>query len=79
MKKKIKVKKVRCAKCNKFTSSIHSKLKPIVSVYLDAYKSHADLIIYKKRYHYYNCGNIFAPNYIFKKMKKLVKNSKKTF
>ena len=31
-----KSKKVRCPKCNKFTSSIHGKLKPIRSVYLDA-------------------------------------------
>ena len=31
-----KSKEVRCPKCNKFTSSIHSKLKPIRSVYLDA-------------------------------------------
>lgn len=53
-------KKVRCLKCNKFTSSIHSKLKPIRSVYLDACGITVDLIIYKKRYHCYNCGKIFT-------------------
>lgn len=55
-----KSKKVRCTKCNKFTSSIHSRLKPIRSVYLDACGTKVDLIIYKKRYHCYNCGKIFT-------------------
>ena len=55
-----KSKKVRCPKCNKFTSSIHGKLKPIRSVYLEACGSKVDLIIYKKRYHCYNCGKIFT-------------------
>lgn len=32
-------KKVRCHVCNKFTSSVHDKLKPIRSVYLDSYGS----------------------------------------
>ena len=44
-----KKKKVRCPKCNKFTSSVHDKLKPIKSVYLDSCGSSVDLIIYKKR------------------------------
>ena len=55
-----KNKKVRCTKCNKFTSSIHSRLKPIRSVYLDACGTKVDLMIYKKRYHCYNCGKIFT-------------------
>ena len=53
-------KKVRCPMCNKFTSSVHDKLKPIRSVYLDACGSNVDLIIYKKRYHCYNCNKIFT-------------------
>ena len=52
--------KVRCLVCNKFTSSVHSKLKPIRSVYLDSCGTKVDLIIYKKRYHCYNCGKIFT-------------------
>ena len=28
--------KVRCPICNKFTNSVHSKLKPIRSTYLDS-------------------------------------------
>ena len=55
-----KNKKGRCPKCNKFTSSVHSRLKPIRSVYLDACGTKVDLIIYKKRYHCYNCGKIFT-------------------
>lgn len=52
--------KVRCPICNKFTSSVHGKLKPIRSVYPDSCGSKIDLIIHKKRYHCYNCGKIFT-------------------
>ena len=52
--------KVRCPICNKFTSSVHDKLKPIRSVYLDSCGSKVDLIICKKRYHCYNCNKIFT-------------------
>lgn len=55
-------KKVRCSICNKFTSSVHDKLKPIKSVYLDSCGSKVDLIIHKKRYHCYNCNKIFTEN-----------------
>ena len=54
-----KMTKVRCLVCNKFTSSVHSKLKPIRSVYLDSCGTKIDLITYKKRYHCYNCKKIF--------------------
>ena len=52
--------KVRCVNCNKFTSSVHDKLKPIRSVYLDSCGQKVDVIIRKKRYHCYNCGKIFT-------------------
>ena len=55
-----KMKKARCPICGKFTSSIHSKLKPIKSIYLDSCGSKVDLIIYKKRYHCYRCNKIFT-------------------
>lgn len=55
-------KKVRCPKCNKFTSSVHSKNKPIRSKYLKSCEQRTVLIINKKRYHCYNCGNIFTEN-----------------
>lgn len=53
-------KKVRCPICNKFTSLVHDKLKPIKSIYLDSCGSKVDLIIRKKRYHCYNCDKIFT-------------------
>lgn len=52
--------KSRCPICNKFTSSVHAKLKPIRSVYLDSCGSAVDLIIKKKRYHCYKCNKIFT-------------------
>ena len=55
-----KKKKVRCPVCNKFTSSVHDKLKPIRCVYLDSCGSKVDLIICKKRYHCYNCNKILT-------------------
>ena len=55
-----KRKKVRCPMCNKFTSSVHDKLKPIKSIYLDSCGTNVNLIVYKKRYHCYNCNKIFT-------------------
>ena len=57
---KSKKNKVRCPICNKFTSSIHSKLKPIRSKYLDSCGEKVNLIIYKRRFHCYNCNKIFT-------------------
>lgn len=48
--------KVRCVNCNKFTSSVHDKLKPIRSVYLDSCGQKVDVIIRKKRYHCITVG-----------------------
>ena len=55
-----KKKKVRCPNCNKFTSSIHSKLKPVKSVYLDSCGNKVDLVIHKRRFCCYNCNKIFT-------------------
>ena len=57
---KSKKDKVRCPSCNKFTSSIHSKIKPIRSVYLDSCGERVNLIINKRRFHCYNCNKIFT-------------------
>lgn len=57
---KSKKEKVRCPSCNKFTSSVHSKLKPIRSKYLDCSGEIVNLIIYKRRFHCYNCNKIFT-------------------
>ena len=55
-----KNKKVRCPKCNKFTSSVHGKNKPIRSKYLKSCEQRIMLIINKKKYHCYNCGKFFT-------------------
>ena len=52
--------KIRCTICNKFTSSVHSKLKPIRSKYLDSCGEKVNLIIYKRRFHCYKCNKIFT-------------------
>ena len=57
---KSKIEKERCPICNKFTKSIHSKLKPIRSKYLDSGGFVVNLIIYKRRFHCYNCNKIFT-------------------
>ncbi len=51
--------KVRCPNCNKFTNSVHSKLKPIRSKYLDSCSERVNLIINKRRFHCYECNKIF--------------------
>ena len=53
-------KKVRCPNCNSFTSSIHSKLKPIKSTYIDACGEEVKLLIHKRRFHCYKCNKIFT-------------------
>lgn len=53
-------KKARCPECGKFTSHLHSKLKPIKSVYLTSAGININLIIHKKRYHCYKCNKIFT-------------------
>lgn len=55
-----KKEKVRCKYCNKFTRSVHDKLKPIKSVYTDSCGQPVILIIHKRRFHCYNCGKIFT-------------------
>ena len=55
-----KKKKVRCPNCNCFTSSIHGKLKPIRSIYLDSCGQEVNLIINKRRFHCYKCNKIFT-------------------
>ena len=52
--------KVRCPECNGFTSSVHDKLKPIKSAYLDACGQEVKLLIYKRRFHCYKCNKIFT-------------------
>mgnify|MGYP004457358053 CR=1 FL=1 len=52
--------KVRYSICNKFTSSVHDKLKPIRSVYLDSCGKEVNLIITKRRFNCYKCNKRFT-------------------
>ena len=52
--------KVRCPMCNKFTSSVHDKLNPIRSVYLDSCGKEVNLIITKRRFNCYKCSKRFT-------------------
>ena len=69
--------KVRCPLCGNFTSSVHDKLKPIRSVYLDSCGTNVDLIIYKKRYHCYNCNKIFTEDFAINTSKGNISNKVK--
>ena len=60
VKLKSRQEKVRCPMCDKFTNSVHDKLKPIKSKYLDCASQEVNLIIYKRRFHCYNCDKIFT-------------------
>ena len=52
--------KVRCPICNKFTNSVHDKLRPIKSVYLDSGGREVNLIITKRRFKCYKCNKRFT-------------------
>ncbi len=57
---KSKKKKVRCPICNQFTSSVHDKLKPIRSVYLDSCGQEVILVIHKRRFMCHKCKKKFT-------------------
>lgn len=52
--------KIRCPICNKFTNSVHDKLKPIRSVYLDSGGQEVNLLITKRRFNCYKCNKRFT-------------------
>ena len=57
--------KVRCIHCNKFTKSVHDKLKPIKVKYLDMAGYTTYLMVYKRRFNCKECGKRFTEdNYI---------------
>ncbi len=57
---KSKKKKVRCPICNQFTSSVHDKLKPIRSVYLDSCGQEVILVIHRRRFICHKCNKKFT-------------------
>lgn len=62
--------RARCPNCNKFTRSIHSKLKPIELKYLDIAGYTTHLMVYKRRFRCPNCNKIFTENNYINGMKK---------
>ena len=58
-------KRIRCPYCNKYTRSIHDKLKPVTVKYLDVAGYTTYLKVYKRRFNCNNCGKRFTEdNYI---------------
>ena len=57
-----KNKKEKCPICNKYTSSIHSKLKPIELKYLKIVEQDTKINIIKKRFICYKCKKVFTEN-----------------
>lgn len=53
-------KRVRCPHCNKYTRSVHDKLKPITIKYLDMAGYTTYLKVYKRRFNCNNCGKRFT-------------------
>lgn len=54
--------RVRCPICNKYTRSIHSKLKPIRVKYLEMAGYPTYLEVYKRRFNCKKCKKIFTEN-----------------
>ena len=58
-------KRIRCPYCNKYTRSIHDKLKLVTVKYLDVAGYTTYLKVYKRRFNCNNCGKRFTEdNYI---------------
>ncbi len=53
-------KKVRCSKCNQFTSSIHDRLKPITLKCLNIYEIPTQIIQIKRRFICHKCNKKFT-------------------
>ena len=51
---------IRCPHCNKYTRSVHDKLKPIAIKYLDVAGYTTYLKVYKRRFNCNNCGKRFT-------------------
>lgn len=57
-----KNKKDKCPVCDEYTSSIHSKLKPIELKYLKVVEQDTKINIIKKRFVCYKCRKVFTEN-----------------
>ena len=53
-------KKCKCPKCNKYTSSIHDKLKPVKLKFVKAFEYTTYVMLYKKRFICHDCKYKFV-------------------
>ena len=53
-------KKHRCPKCNKFTSSIHDTLKPIILKHNDVFGYQSKIVLTKRRFICHKCKKVFT-------------------
>ena len=67
-------KKVRCPKCNKFTSSLHDKLKPISLKYLKMFEYETEILIVKRRFICHKCNYKFTEEVVLNNKNKSVSN-----
>ena len=64
--------RVRCIYCNKYTRSVHSKLKPVTIKYLDISGYTTYLKVYKRRFNCKNCNKIFTEDNFINGNKKTI-------
>ena len=60
---KSKNKKYRCPRCDKYTSSVHGKLKPMLIKYLKVAERRSELIINKRRFICHLCKKTFTEEF----------------
>lgn len=68
------IKKVKCPKCNKYTSSVHDKLKPINIKFNKVAEQKCNLILIKRRFICHNCNIKIVEDLNINGSKKTVSN-----
>ena len=68
------VKKVKCPICNKYTSSVHDKLKPVNLKFNKVAEQNCRLILIKRRFICHNCNNKIVEDLNINGLKKTVSN-----
>ena len=74
---KSKNKKYRCPSCNKYTASIHDKLKPIKIKYLKIAEKESELLIIKRRFICHKCNKKFTEELNLNGRKRSISNNVK--
>ena len=68
------IKKVKCPKCNKYTSSVHDKLKPVNIKFNKVAEQNCRLILIKRRFICHNCNKKIVEDLNMNGLKKTVSN-----